>query len=78
MKRATISIPDDLDAALEAYRRDQDVPPALAALAQAALKEYLAQRGYLASERRLRVTPASEGSGHTDISLNHDHYLAGR
>lgn len=78
MKRATITLPDDLDDALEAYRRDQDVPPALTTVAQAALAEYLAQRGYLASTRRLRITPAPRGSGQADASLNHDRYLAER
>ncbi len=47
MKRATVSITDDLERALEAYRRDQDIPPRLVDIMQAALREYLAGRGYL-------------------------------
>lgn len=47
MRRATITIPDDLERAIEKYRRDLEVPPALAAVVQTALREYLAERGYL-------------------------------
>ncbi len=48
MRRASITIPDDLERAIEKYRRDLDVPPTLAAIVQTALREYLAERGYLA------------------------------
>lgn len=47
MRRATITLPDELEEALEAYRRDQEVPPALTAVARVAIREYLAGRGYL-------------------------------
>ncbi len=47
MKRASVSITDELERALEAYRRDQDVPPRLVDVVQAALGEFLAGRGYL-------------------------------
>lgn len=47
MKRASITITDDLEKALEAYRRDQDIPPRLIDIMQAALSEYLEGRGYL-------------------------------
>jgi hypothetical protein len=50
MRRATVTIPDELERALESYRRDLDLPPSLAAVMQAALKEYLYQRGYLSRE----------------------------
>ncbi|MBI3666301.1 MAG: hypothetical protein HY236_08770 [Acidobacteria bacterium] len=78
MKRATITLPDDLDAALETYLREQEVSPALTAVVQIALREYLAGRGYLPPSRPLRITPASKGSGKKDGSLNHDRYLAQR
>jgi hypothetical protein len=48
MKRATITLPDELEEALEAYRRSQDLPLPLTALTQAALREYLTKRGFLA------------------------------
>jgi Arc/MetJ-type ribon-helix-helix transcriptional regulator len=47
MKRTSITIPDELEKALEDYRRDLEVPSALAAVVQAALREYLEKRGYI-------------------------------
>lgn len=66
---------DEVEEALEAYRRDQEVPPSLTALVEVALREYLSQRGYLASSRALRITPAENGSGRSDVSVEHDRYL---
>jgi hypothetical protein len=76
MKCVTITIPEDLEVALAAFRRDQPTPPPLAAIAQAALREYLAQRGYLAPKRALRITPAPHGSGESTVSIEHDRFLA--
>ncbi len=76
MKRATITLPNEIEEALEAYRNDQEIPPALTAVAQAALREYLAERGYLRPARSLRITPAEKGSGTSDASIEHDRYLA--
>lgn len=50
MRRATVTIPEELEVALESYRRDLEVPPSFAAVMQAALKEYLYQRGYVSDE----------------------------
>lgn len=47
MKRTSVTIADDVERALEAYGRDQDIPPRLVDVVQAALREYLAGRGYL-------------------------------
>ncbi len=41
-----MSISEELESALSSYRRDLEVQPSLAALMQAALKEYLQKRGY--------------------------------
>jgi hypothetical protein len=76
MKRATITMTDELEQAVAAYQQDQEVPPALTAVAQAALREYLAERGYLSSRRALQITPAEHGSGTCDVSQEHDRYLA--
>ena len=76
MKRATITMTDELEQAVIAYQQDQEVPPALTAVAQAALREYLAERGYLSLRRALRITPARCGSGERDVSEEHDRYLA--
>ena len=49
---------------------------ALTALVQAALSEFLSRRGYGAAPKKLRITPAPQGSGAPDVSLHHDQYLA--
>jgi hypothetical protein len=46
MRRASITIPDGLESALERYRRDLDVSPSLASVVQVALERYLEERGY--------------------------------
>jgi hypothetical protein len=76
MKRATMTLPDDLTEALDRYVKAQEVRPPLTTVVQAALREYLRQRGFLRSYRPLRITPAAKGSGLTDVSLNHDRYFA--
>jgi hypothetical protein len=76
MKRATMTLPDDLAQAVEEYVQAQDVPPTLTGLVQAALTEYLRERGFLRSYRPLKITPASKGSGLKDVSVNHDEYFA--
>lgn len=78
MKRATITIPDDLAKAVGSYVRDQEARPALTAVVQAALRQYLAERGYLRAAAPLRITPAKRGSGRRDVSQAHDRYLATR
>jgi len=78
MKRATITIPDDLAEAVDRYIRAQEAPPALTAVVHTALRVYLTERGYLRSERPLRIHPAPRGSGRHDVSEAHDHYLAAR
>jgi len=76
MKRATITVPDEVEAAVAAYQRAQDAPPTLTAVVEAALREYLAHRGFGAPKRTLRITPAPRGSGRSDISIEHDRELA--
>ena len=76
MKRATITIPEDLAAAVEGYVQAQETPPPLTAVVQTALRQFLTGRGYLRSGATLRVSPARRGSGRRDVSQAHDHYLA--
>lgn len=45
MKRATVTLTDELEAELEAYRAGQEVPPSLTSLVQVALRSFLAERG---------------------------------
>jgi hypothetical protein len=76
MRRATVTISDDLERSLDAYNRQQGVSPTLTAVLQAALREYLARRGFRAVPKALRITPAKKGSGARDVSIRHDRYLA--
>ena len=76
MKRLTVSVSDELEESLEHYLQDQEVAPSLTALLQAALKDYLAERGYARRASAFKITPASEGSGLTDISQGHDQYFS--
>ena len=77
MKRATMTFPDDLAAAVDNYLRAQETPPALTTVVQAALREYLRERGFLGMRRPLKITPKGN-SGRDDVSQNHDLYLTGR
>ena len=72
-----MTFPNDLARALEDYLQSQDAPPSLTAVMQAALREYLRERGFLREFRPLKITPAKKGSGRSDISQNHDLYLTG-
>ena len=78
MRRATITLPDDLAKAVDNYVKAQDAPPALAAVVQAALRQYLGERGFLYEPRPIRIRVASKGSGKHDISIKHDKYFAER
>jgi hypothetical protein len=44
MRRATITLPDDLEAEVEEYRAEQVAPPSLTSLVQAALRRFLGER----------------------------------
>jgi hypothetical protein len=76
MKRATVTLPDDLAEAVEKYTEAQNVPPALTAVVQVALREYLQERGFLRTYRPLKLEPLGS-SGRSDVSINHDLYLTG-
>jgi hypothetical protein len=53
MKRTTVTIPDELEAALEAYRREAEIPPGISAVMQLALRSFLVDRGYLKGKDRV-------------------------
>ena len=78
MKRATVTIPDDLAKAFDSYVRAQEARPPLTAVVQAALRQYLTERGYLRPAGPLRITPVKRGSDRRDVSQAHDRYLASR
>jgi hypothetical protein len=81
MKRATITIPDDLEAQLESYMGAQDITPSLTGVVEVALRRFLKDQQlkslqYRPARRQLSITPAEKGSGQSDVSMNHDRYLA--
>ena len=76
MKRATMTFPDDLAKAMDDYLQSQDAAPSLTTVMQAALREYLRERGFLREFRPLKITPKGN-SGRSDVSQNHDLYLTG-
>ncbi|MGO9452602.1 MAG: CopG family ribbon-helix-helix protein [Candidatus Binataceae bacterium] len=78
MKRVSITLPDDLAAAVEAYLQDREVRPSLTSIIQAALRQYLVDRGYFRASGSLRITPARKGSTVSDVSTRHDRYLAAK
>lgn len=71
-----MTLPDDLAQAVDAYVQAQEAPPALTTVVQAALREYLRERGFLRAHRPLKITPKGN-SGRSDVSENHDAYLTG-
>ena len=68
-----MTFPDDLAKAMEDYLQSQDAPPSLTTVMQAALREYLRERGFLREFRPLKITPKGN-SGRSDVSQNHDLY----
>ncbi|HSS97827.1 MAG TPA: hypothetical protein VLK33_12390 [Terriglobales bacterium] len=76
MKRATMTLPDDLAEAVEDYRQAQEASPSLTTVVQAALREYLRERGFLGKYRPLKIEAVGR-SGRRDVSEKHDEYFAG-
>ena len=71
-----MTLPDDLAEAVDRYVKAQEVRPPLTTVVQAALREYLRERGFLRTYRPLKITPKGD-SGRSDVSINHDMYLTG-
>jgi hypothetical protein len=71
-----MTLPDDLAKALDDYVQAQEAPPALTTVVQAALREYLRERGFMRTYRPLKIEPVGR-SDRSDVSINHDAYLAG-
>lgn len=81
MRRATITLSDELEAELKSYLDAQDAAPSLTAVVEAALSRYfeekrLEMRQYRPPQGPLRITPAAEEGGDPDASLQHDRVLA--
>ncbi len=76
MREINTILPDSLLQALELYTNEQASQSTPDAVIQAALEEFLAQRGYFPQfKKTLIIQPAPQGSGYTDTSINHDQVL---
>lgn len=83
MGQITITLPPHLEAEIKEYLRSGQGNGDLSALVSDALRDYLDRRQAELEIinpgrplRTLRITPASKGSGRSDVSVNHDKYLA--
>lgn len=76
VKRTTVTLTNELEEALEAYREAQEVDLSTTAITQAALREFLSQRGFLRTRRTFWLTPSEHGSGDPHASRNHNHSVA--
>ncbi len=74
MRRATITLPDDLEADLDAYLASRDAPPSLTSLVQAALRRYLEEEspGSGSSDRPYPTGPVSGPSEIAEPSASYD------
>lgn len=63
MRRATITLPDDLEAEVEAYLGAQAAPPSLTALVQAALRRFLGERRRFDGEAGPQPSEIAESPG---------------
>ncbi len=80
MKRASVTIPGELEEALKAYLDEQRPGRPLTSVVQEALRRFLIDQGYLpgSQRKRLALTPARGGSGTKTTSRDHDRVLARR
>jgi metal-responsive CopG/Arc/MetJ family transcriptional regulator len=75
MKRVTMTIPDDLADALESFVHSQEARPTLTTVVQAALRQYLGERGFLRARQNFEIRASVRGSGASNVSKEHDRYL---
>ncbi|MEM6428376.1 MAG: hypothetical protein AAF708_03980 [Deinococcota bacterium] len=80
LKRATITLLDDLETRLNAFIAKQPVPPSLSAVVQTALEAFLDSQMWAAYEpsipvKAFKITPFV-GDLDGDTSINHDEYPA--
>lgn len=76
MRRATITLPDDLEADLDAYLASRDAPPSLTSLVQAALRRYLEEES-AQSDPSDRPYPTGPVSGPSEVTEPSASYGAG-
>jgi hypothetical protein len=62
-------LPDDIAQAIADYIQDQPTPTDIPSVLQTALQTFFTERGYLCSQKRLHITPATQGSGYSNTSI---------
>ncbi|PZU92964.1 MAG: hypothetical protein DCE90_17310 [Pseudanabaena sp.] len=75
MEQITIDLPKSITDVLATYAQEHQTSSS--ATVQKAIQQFLIQEGYLAKPKKpFRLSPATQGSGYTDTSINHDAVLA--
>lgn len=70
-------LPDHLAQAIAQSIQDQPNPTNFPDVLQTALETFLLERGYWSpSKKRLHITPAEQGSGYSNTSIEHDQILS--
>ncbi len=80
MKRATITLTNELEEALNHYLASQETPPSLTTVVQVALRDFLQmqklkERGFREAKGTPQLSAAKRGSGLKDVSAKHDKYV---
>ena len=78
MRRATITLPDDLEAEVEAYLAEQEAPPSFTALVQAALRRFLGERRFHRKDGTPRAESDRSGPESSEIAEEPAVYEIGR
>ena len=76
MQTLNVTLPDTLANALNSYIKDQENVLPANDIIENAIIEFLGQRGYLPPKKTINFTPATQGSGFLNTSVNHDQILA--
>jgi hypothetical protein len=75
MAQITIELPKSITDVLDNYSQEHQTSSS--ATVQKAIQQFLIQEGYLAKPiKPFRLIPATQGSGYTNTSTNHDAVLA--
>lgn len=77
MTTISTEVSDEMIRAIEAYIQSQPDSPTFPAVIETALHNFLTLQGhFLSTQKRLRITPAEQGSGYGNTSIEHDQVLA--
>jgi hypothetical protein len=75
MQQITIELPTPIVDDLTVYTQEHDISSS--DTVQTAIESFLIAKGYLSKPRKsFHLSPAPQGSGYTDTSINHDAVLA--